>query len=390
MRLLLLAVAVPALVAASVPVQPARPLLDDEVRVARAEQAQAEAEARKLEAIAAKATGESERLAAQQAAAAQAIDASEARITAAAAELSLASARLAAFRRALDKAERPVAALLAGLAAMGQRPPILALVDRGGVDELVKTRILLDSTMPAIRDRSAALAARIASGLRIEQAAAIARASLTADRHDLVLRQRRLAALEQRAYSASLDAGGAALVAGDRVIAGRESLARIGAAASSSAIALAGELIAAGAAPARPGPGLHRNEGAPFAYDLPADARVTRGLAEIDQGGVRSRGLSLATSSGSPVAVSGNGILRFAGPFRDYDGVIIIDHGRGWISVIVNVATLHAPGTRLRRGEPLGRALGAIEVELSHEGRHLSPAIIAGSSDTLSNIGKGG
>ena len=85
-----------------------------------------------------------------------------------------------------------------------------------------------------------------------------------------------------------------------------------------------------------------------------------------------------------------DGIVRFAGPFRDYDGVVIIDHGNGWISLIVNLATPLQAGAAVRRGEPLGRALGEIEVELSHNGQRVSPAIIAGSYDPLSKGEKGG
>jgi hypothetical protein len=69
---------------------------------------------------------------------------------------------------------------------------------------------------------------------------------------------------------------------------------------------------------------------------------------------------------------------------------VIIDHGRGWMSLIVNVATPLKASAKVRMGEPLGRALGAIGVELSQNGRRVSPALIAGSSPTLSNAAKGG
>ena len=90
------------------------------------------------------------------------------------------------------------------------------------------------------------------------------------------------------------------------------------------------------------------------------------------------------------VTAPADGVVRFAGPFRDYDGVLIVDHGGGWLSVIVNVASeLHA-GDRLRLGDPVGRALGPLEVELSHNGLRISPALIAGSSVSLSKSPKGG
>ena len=82
--------------------------------------------------------------------------------------------------------------------------------------------------------------------------------------------------------------------------------------------------------------------------------------------------------------------MRFSGPFRDYDGVLIIDHGGGWMSLIVNVSSDLRPGQKVRVGQPVGRALGPLQVELSQNGRRISPAIIAGSSQNLSKNPKGG
>ena len=98
---------------------------------------------------------------AEQAAAAQEIEAAEARITAADTQLRLASAYVAAHRQRLAGEQRPVSSLLAGLAVMGRRPPLLAIADRGSTDELVKVRILLDSTLPVIRARTATLSAQL-------------------------------------------------------------------------------------------------------------------------------------------------------------------------------------------------------------------------------------
>ena len=147
-------IALPLLSAASAPVQPAGVPLDTEVQQARAEQAAAEAEVTKLEQTAAHARGEAERLHAEQAAAAQSIEAAEARITAADAQLRLASAYVAAHRQRLAEEQRPAASLLAGLAIMAQRPPLLTIADKSNADELVKVRILLDATLPVIRMRA--------------------------------------------------------------------------------------------------------------------------------------------------------------------------------------------------------------------------------------------
>src|SRR5436305_13536617 len=149
--------ALPLLAAASAPVQPAGVPLDSELQQARADQSAAEAEAAKLERVAAQAQGEAERLRAEQAAAAQNIEAGEARITAADTQLRLASAYVAAHRQRLAEEQQPAASLVAGLAIMAERPPLLAIAGENNADELVKVRILLDATLPVIRSRTAAL-----------------------------------------------------------------------------------------------------------------------------------------------------------------------------------------------------------------------------------------
>jgi septal ring factor EnvC (AmiA/AmiB activator) len=91
-----------------------------------------------------------------------------------------------------------------------------------------------------------------------------------------------------------------------------------------------------------------------------------------------------------PVTAPAAGVVKFAGPFRDYDGVLIIDHGGGWLTLIVNVASQLRPGDGVALGQDIGRALGPLEVELSQNGRRISPALIAGSSQTMSKGAKGG
>ncbi|MEO6432379.1 MAG: peptidoglycan DD-metalloendopeptidase family protein [Sphingomicrobium sp.] len=357
--------------------------LSDDLAVAQAEQASAETRLGKLEAAAAEAGSTAQKLARDRAAASAAIDAAEARITAAEIILRARSQRLAAYRRSMVEVQRPVSSLLAGLAMMGERPPILALADRGGVEQLVRTRILLDSTLPYVRARSAALQARVREGEQLEGEAARARAALIADRALLSERQKGFIALEDKATRAAVTAGGLALTAGDRVLAGRDALDAAAGQRSATARRMAAELLAEDPVPMRQGGNLQPLAVTPFAFTLPADAPVVRGLAEIDRGGVRSRGITLGTARGAALIVPADGVVRFAGPFEEFDGIAIIEHGGGWISLIVNLATTITPGQRVVRGEVLGRALGPIDVELSRNGRHVSPAIIAGSSNAL-------
>ena len=381
----------PLLAAASAPVQP--PSLDAQLKQARAEQAEAEAQAAKLEQAATRARGDLARLRAEQAASAQALEAAEARITAADMQLRLASDYVAAHRRQLAEQQRPVSSLLAGLAIMGRRPPLLAIADQGSsADELVKVRILLDYTLPVIRARTARLSAELTKGKQLEQAAAQARAEQISSRQNMVERRQQFAALEEKAAELAARTGTQALSAGDLAIAATENVESLHGSAGSAraAAALAAQLASTDPAPARPAAPERAGESAPFAYQLPVAAPVTQGLGAVDDSGVQSRGLTFASWRGAPVTAPADGTVRFSGPFRDYDGVLIIDHGGGWMSLIVNVSSeLHA-GNKVQRGQPVGRALGPLDVELSQYGRRMSPALIAGSSQNLSNNSKGG
>ena len=391
-RLTALLLAVPLLLAASAPVQPVSETVDEALKRARAEARAADAQVRRLEQMAGRARGEAARLHAEQAAAAEAIAAAEARISAADAERRIIAARIATRRQRLERQQQPIAALLAGLAMMARRPPLLALTSDSSMEEFVRVRLLLDSSLPVIRRRTAALSAELAEGQRLERAAIASRQSLARSRDELATRRREFAKLEERALRSAALSGSAALGAGDVALAVGEDIERLAEETrrNRSAAQVAAEIAALGPAPPRPGRAEGRAPRPPLDYRLPAGARVLQGLGEVNSSGVRSRGLTLATPRGTEVLVPAAGIVRFAGPFRDYDGIAIIDHGGGWMSLIVNVWSSLEPGTKVGAGDRLGRALGPLGVELSHNGLHASPALIAGSSATLSNRAKGG
>jgi septal ring factor EnvC (AmiA/AmiB activator) len=392
MRGIVLALALSPFLAASAIAQDAGQPLGIALKQALAEQAAADAQTAKLEQAASQARTTADRLHAEQAAAAQAIDAAEARISAADARLRLASAYVAAHRQQLAAEQQPVSSLLAGLATMARRPPLLVLADKGGTDELVEVRLLLDSTLPVIRSRTAAISAELAQGQRLQHAAFAARAELANSRSELLARRQRYAALEQKAVQQALASTGEALGTSDVSIAATEDVERLKAQeASSQSIRRVASVLASEApapfSPFSPEGGQRRP---PFAYQLPADAPVTEGMGAVNDSGVLARGITLATFRGMPLSAPADGTIKFAGPYRDYDGVLIIDHGGGWLTLIVNAGSTLHPGDKVRMGDSIGRAIGPLQVELSQNGRRISPALIAGSSQNLSKDPKGG
>lgn len=372
------------LIAASGPVQPVGEPLDLTAKRAVAEARAADANVQRLEKVADQAQDEAAKLRAQQLAAAQAIEAAEARISAADANARLIAAQYAVRRERLRREQAPAAALLGGLAVMAERPPLLAILDQGSTQEFVRVRLLLDSTLPAIQARTASLRAELEQGRALQRAAEEAKAELVRSRNTLAERRQQFAALEAKALKTAELRGGEALAAGDTALALGEEATQLSGEAQRqrSAASVAAELASMPAPPRRPRSGPQPPK-APFAYVLP-QLPVVEGLGAVAPNGVRSRGLTFNSYRGAPVPVPASGIVRFSGPFRIYDSVVIIDHGGGWMSLILNVATSLKQGDRVTAGQPLGRALGRISVELSRNGQHVSPALIAGSSQSLS------
>ncbi len=378
-----------AAVAASTPVQPDQVPVDVQVQQARSEAAAALAEQERLEKAAADARDEVTRLRAQQLAAAQAIEAAEAQITAADAEALLVQAQLATGRKRLAAEQAPVSSLLAGLVLAARRPPLLLLADSGSTGDLVKLRLLVSATAPVIRARTAALSAELQRQTGLERQGIAARERMAGSREQLQKRREALAALEQQAIEMARRRGSAALGAGDVALASEERFTAIRQSAQSAGASrqLASDLAALGPAQVPTG---NVPPGSPFGYELPVAAPVSAGMGAVSANGVRSRGITLATRPGAPLAAPASGTILFAGPFRDYDGVIIVDHGSGWKSVIVNAGSKLGKGMTVRIGQPLGIALGPVEVQLQRGGEPVSPALIAGSSGDLSNGSKGG
>ena len=383
----LVALAAAATIGASAPMQPEPIPLDQQLHQSRQEAAAAEAQEQRLEAAAAQAQNEADKLRLQETAAAQAIEAAEARIAAADAQAQLIGGQLADQRAKLAREQAPASSLLGGLALMSRRPAILLLADNNSPEEMVKLRLLVEAVLPAIRARTTELSADLNNAERLRRSAVAARADAVREQANLRSREQQFAALETRAIRLAQTRGGEALTAGDVAMAREEQSSQLQRETGSahSAAAVASQLAAIGPAPERPGPSEASPLSAPFTYRLPVAAPVTDGLGEVSDSGIQSRGITLASSRGAAVGVPASGTILFSGPFRDFDGVVIIDHGGGWKSVLINVASSIPKGSQVGLGQRLGTALGPVEIQLLHNGSPVSAALIAGSSAVLSN-----
>jgi septal ring factor EnvC (AmiA/AmiB activator) len=331
-------------------------------------------QAQQATSAAARARAESEALAAR-------IEAAEADLTAAERRIAIIETMQAVQHARLAERQQPLVRLTAALQTMARRPAALALVQPGSVEDTVHVRSLLAATLPEIRRRTAALRAEVARGNALRGRAEEARGLLAGSREALRGRRAELAAFEAQERSRSSQLAGLALSESDRALAfGEEArtLAQTIGTRAYQAQLETGLSQLPGPLPRPGGPGGQASPRLP--YGLPVTGRLVTGVGEISDGGVHSRGLTFATQSGSRAVAPANGRVLYAAPFRSYGNVVIIDHGRGWSTVVTNLGTLDvAAGQSVRRGATLGRTGSAeVTVELRRAGRPVPIAQLIG------------
>ncbi|UVI40038.1 murein hydrolase activator EnvC family protein [Qipengyuania spongiae] len=286
------------------------------------------------------------------------------------------SALIAEQRRRLDRrlaVERgPIAELAAALQTMVRRPTTLAILRPGSLRETVYLGAVLDSTVPLIRARTADLRDEIVRARQLQEASRKALADRRVAERRLTARRAELVALSQRERLTARRAGGAA---------NREEVRALTLAEEARDIdSLLGDLEAAATLrqqlAALPGPVMRSRDPSaqiassaaapvpvpsstapPARYRLPVEGRIEAGFGETERSGGRTGGLALATRPGAQVVATAPGRIGFAGPYRGYGRIVIIEHANGWTSLVTGLAELDARvGQDVVGGSPLGRA----------------------------------
>ncbi len=370
--------------------------LDDERRalnIAKAQSAAADMRADRLEAKAIVAQDQSEKALAQSAAIASRIQSAEADIEAGEARIRLIEKLRANQRIRLAAKQKPAVRLLAALQMMARRPPALALIQPGTTRDLVHTRAVLASILPVLQIRTAALRDDIEEGRRLRADADRAIAALSSSRERLgsqraaLVRQasehRRIA---QRFTSSAMIEQDRAIAMGEKARDIVDLIGQLGEAAEQrqQLETLPGPILR----PSLPGAShaLPVETGKPLtnrlAYRLPVAGRIVSGLGEVSNSGVRARGLTIATRPSAQVIAPNDGRIVFAGPYRSFGRIVIIDHGAGWTTLITSLAALDVTvGDNVLQGSPIGRARTeepTITVELRRGNRPIDIAHLVG------------
>ena len=126
------------------------------------------------------------------------------------------------------------------------------------------------------------------------------------------------------------------------------------AADTEAAAADAAPATAAALDPARP-KNLRSFATARGAMVMPVAGRLKRRYGESDEFGAVSKGLVILAPAGGRVVAPFDGRIEFAGPFRGYGQILIIEHGDGYHSLLAGLERIDgAVGQWLVSGEPVG------------------------------------
>ncbi|MBW8753933.1 MAG: peptidoglycan DD-metalloendopeptidase family protein [Sphingomonadales bacterium] len=363
---------------------------------ARSQGATARERAEGLEAEAARSSAAADRTASEAAAVAARIQQTEADIAGHQAQARLIGREQAVLRARLAERQQPVVRLTAALQRLSRRPPALALLRPGSVRDTMYMRALLATMLPEVQKRTANLRAEIDHGRALQHRAALAAQNLRESQRALADRRRTLAALETRQRLDSRAVTGQADRESERALALAEQARDLG--------TLTEDLRRAGALRDQlaqlPGPVMRpaRPEEAQVAttevehaqvsaglssYLLPIAGRLVSGFGDARQGGgqpagaPRVRGIALLARGGAQVIAPAPGRVAFAGPYRGYGNIVIIEHAGGWTSLITGLARLDASvGTQLLGGSPLGTAAAGqsiVTLELRRDGEPVNP-----------------
>ncbi|MFI4988432.1 MAG: murein hydrolase activator EnvC family protein [Alphaproteobacteria bacterium] len=113
---------------------------------------------------------------------------------------------------------------------------------------------------------------------------------------------------------------------------------------------------------------------------LPARGEIAREFGESDSYGASSKGITIRTHPDAQVVAPYDGQVAYAGAFRGYGQILIIEHSEGYHTLLAGLSRVDAvAGQWLLAGEPIG-VMGPSEsgdpelyVELRRNGRPINP-----------------
>jgi murein hydrolase activator len=278
--------------------------------------------------------------------------------------------REAQMKTSLDSRRSDVVEVLAALQRAGRRSPPALLIRPEDALQSVRTAMLLGSLVPELRARAEKIAGEIGELTTVRKAIGAERDRLAVDRDKLRDDQTRLSALveerqrKQAEIEKDLDAEGARAINLAKQVDGLQDLIskmelNLKSAAKAAASA---SLQGVPATNVKFDPAALRNRKSPaiaFAsakglFALPVNGTKLREFGGSDGVGGVEKGISLASRPGAQVTTPCDGWVVYAGPFRSYGQLLILNAGGGYHVLIAGMERISVNiGQFVLTGEPV-------------------------------------
>jgi murein hydrolase activator len=298
-----------------------------------------------------------------------------------------------AIRRSLLERRGVLAEVLAALQRMGRHPPPAVLAHPEDILSAIRTAMLLGAVLPDLRAETDMLATDLAELVRLKAAIATDRETFGRELADLQNEQERLKALtatrqeqmreaqqsfaSERDRAAELGAQARTLkelIDGmEREISASQRASENARRAAENRVRETQERFAAAAFrdPARLAPKVPFSE-ARGVLPRPVSGPTLRTFGADDGYGGTTRGISISTRARAVVTSPADGWVAFAGPFRSFGRLLIINAGGGYYLLLAGMDHISVEvGQFVLAGEPVATM-----------GEASSPSPVAGSVET--------
>lgn len=310
----------------------------------------------------------------------------------------------------LDGRRRQLSDLLMALVRHARRPPEALIALPASPEDTIRAALLLAAAVPELEAEASTLKADIDAIDSVRKAEAAIREDLERESREFARDKAQLESLvaqKSTLQQTTLAARRKAQADADRL--GREAhdikelMERLEAERVQRAAEAARRRPPAvpppPASPPRPATTARRALASLPRPIAPVSGRILTTFGARGDGGTPTRGITMEASPGTAVLAPFSGQVVFAGPFRDYGQLLIIEHGEGYHLLLAGLGRIDtALGESVLAGEPIGIighdsggavatgvGTSSLYLELRHNGRSIDPTPWLGlSTDKVS------
>ena len=296
--------------------------------------------------------------------AAQAVQTHEAAMNMLETELVVVEGAAARKRVKLAARRSDLGTTIAALQRMALRPTLALLVSPGDLNDIVRSGLLLRTAVPEIERQARLLRADIDTLVGLEFRIRDRKTELETAAAELKRERFRLKSLSDSKNRVLTQTKGAQASAEKRVSGLRaeaSSLEELLSNLRDRTVSAASQqnLVTPTLKPSGPSISSARGQ-----LSLPAQGTVVRRFGSRTNAGVSATGVTWKTRSETSVVAPWDGTIVFAGPFRRFGQILIIDHGEGYHSLIAGLGQIDAQMDQwVLAGEPVGMTSGGADAK---------------------------